>query len=48
MLSLSPDALAILLPLGILFTSLLIFGTGFAWARYRDRCSGQVFLATEL
>lgn len=37
MLSLSPDALAILLPLGILFTSLLIFGTGFAWARYRDR-----------
>lgn len=34
--SLSPDALAILLPLGILFSALLIFGIGLVWARYRD------------
>ena len=34
--SLSPDALAILLPLGILFSALLMFGAGLVWARYRD------------
>ncbi|MEL7983116.1 hypothetical protein AAG584_24020 [Vreelandella titanicae] len=37
MLSLSPDALATLLPLGILFAALLMFGGGLVWARYRDR-----------
>ncbi|WP_280564797.1 MULTISPECIES: hypothetical protein [unclassified Chromohalobacter] len=31
------NAVAILLPLGILFTALLLFGGGLAWARYRDR-----------
>lgn len=36
MLLLSPDALAILLPLGILFAALLMFGGGLVWARYRD------------
>jgi len=36
MQSLSPDALAILLPLGILFSALLIFGASLVWARYRD------------
>lgn len=36
MLPLSPDSLAILLPLGILFSALLIFGIGLVWARYRD------------
>ncbi|WP_217648539.1 hypothetical protein [Halomonas sp. QHL1] len=35
--SLSPDALATLLPLGILFAALLMFGGGIVWARYRDR-----------
>lgn len=35
--SLSPNALSIALPIGILFTALLLFGTGLVWARYRDR-----------
>lgn len=35
--SLSPDVLAILLPLGILFAALLLFGSGLVWARYHDR-----------
>ena len=37
MSSLSPDVLAVLLPIGILIAALLLFGTGFVWARYRDR-----------
>lgn len=35
--SLSPDVLAVLLPLGILIAALLLFGTGLVWARYHDR-----------
>ena len=35
--SLLTDVWAILLPLGILFAALLLFGTGLVWARYRDR-----------
>ncbi|MBE0465209.1 hypothetical protein [Halomonas colorata] len=37
MLSLSPDGLAILLPLSILLAALLMFGSGLVWARYRDQ-----------
>lgn len=33
----SPDATAALLPLGILFAALLLFGSGLVWARHRDR-----------
>lgn len=35
--SLSPDVLAVLLPLGILIAALLLFGSGLVWARYHDR-----------
>lgn len=35
--SLSPDVLAVLLPLGILIAALLLFGIGLVWARSRDR-----------
>ncbi len=38
---LSPDVLAILLPLGIMCAALLLFGTGLVWARYRDRQSEE-------
>lgn len=31
------DATAALLPLGILFAALLLFGSGLVWARHRDR-----------
>lgn len=33
----SPDAVAVILPLSILFATLLLFGIGLTWARYRDR-----------
>ncbi len=36
MLSLPSDVLAILLPIGILIAALLLFGSGLAWALYRD------------
>ncbi|MGP9575815.1 hypothetical protein ACT3S8_15415 [Halomonas sp. AOP42-D2-25] len=32
----SPDEVAIIIPLSILFAALLLFGTGLTWARYRD------------
>lgn len=31
------DNAAVLLPLGILFTSLVFFASSILWARYRDR-----------
>ena len=36
-MAMTPDILAIALPLGILFAALLLFGGGFAWARRRDK-----------
>lgn len=51
--TLSPDTMAIILPLSILFAASLLFGIGLVWARFRDRqmqvclqleCSAQAIL----
>lgn len=36
-MGMTPDILAIALPLGILFAALVLFGGGLAWARHRDK-----------